>query len=157
MKIKDIIVDTMMNTRLFEMAFDRQTAKNKVIDLSPQIFDHLLKIWVLDIPQSSQHWRREIDAWLGQIDKIYLKLSKRKPPAKDLYDWLIFDSAPHYSEEYIDKTIGKWSRGNYKGVNVREYDASVVLNQILSVIDKVCTDISKDNYVTIDEYLGDKE
>jgi hypothetical protein len=154
MKIKDVIVDSLSSTRLFEMAFDRQTAKNKVVDLSPQIFDHLLKIWVLDSPQSSQHWRNEIDNWLGQIDKIYLKSSKKKPSSEDLYNWLIFDSAPYYSEEYISKTIGKWVRGNYKGINIRDHNADVVLNQILSVIQLVCTDISKDNYVTIDEYLG---
>ena len=153
MRIKEILLDKFISTRLFEMAADRHTAKNKVSSLSPQIFDHLLKIWVLDIPQSSPHWRAEINAWLNQIDKIYLKTTKKKISYTDLYNWMIIDASPHYCEEYIDHTVKKWIKTDYSNSSVREYDANVVLNQILDVINKVCKDISINNFFSINDYL----
>lgn len=153
MRLRELLLNGIMNTRLFEMAFDRQTAKNKVTSLSPLIFDHLLKLWVLNSPQTANHWYSEIDSWLNQIDNIYLKSSKKKPSKQDLYNWLIFDSAPHYSEEYMNHVITKWKRKEYATVPLRDFDTDVVLNQILSVIDKICMDISNNNFTTIDDYL----
>ena len=97
MRIKEILLDRLIATELFEMAFDRQLEKNRVIDLSPQIFDHLLKLLVVSgetRTQNARIWEVELDAWFGQIDRIYLKSSKKKPTTTELYQWLVLNAAP---------------------------------------------------------------
>lgn len=153
MRILEVIADSLMNTRLFEMAFERRAAKNRVTDLSPQIFDHLLKLWVLDSPRDANHWKSEINTWLRSIDQIYLKPSKKKPSYQDLHNWMLLDAAPHYAEEYVTHVISIWRRSEYKNVPLRDFDVDITLAQIFQVISQVCKDISANKFITIDDYL----
>jgi hypothetical protein len=147
------ILDALNSTRLFEMAYERKQAKDLVTSLSPQIFDHLLKLFVLESPNTTQHWIREINAWLFKINKIYLKPNKLKPQKNDLYNWLVFDSAPYYSEQYIDTEIKIMKRNDYKNIPIRDYDSSDVLNKILSIINQVSIAISNNTFESIEDFI----
>ena len=151
--ITDIILDRLNETTLFEMAHSRREVRQKVTDLSPQIFDNLVKLFVFDSPQNAPHWRSEIDTWLDQIDSLYLTPDKKKPSKNDLYTWIIFDSAPHYSEEFLRLRIRKWQATTYKNMPLHEFDAEYVLNKILSIINRVCDDMAHKNFISIDDYL----
>jgi len=153
MWIKELLADYLATTSIFEMAFHRQIAKNKVTDLSPQIFKHLLKIWVLEYPNDSNHWRKEINTWFYYINDIRLKPNNKKPSKQELYHWLIFDSAPHYSIEYINEVIETWDGGEYETIRIRDFDPAIVLEQILQVINQVCADISVGKFKNINNYL----
>lgn len=149
MKILDIIIAT----PLFEMAYSRKIAKDMVTELSPQIFDHLLKLFVFESPENVHHWRREITIWLLKINKLYLKSNTKKPSKEDLYNWLILDAAPHYSEKYIKNTIDIMLDDEYKNIKLRDYDVEFILNKIFGIIGKVCEDITSDKFRKIDDYL----
>lgn len=97
MKILDLII----NTTLFEMAYEHKEAKKIVTSRSPQIFKHLLKLFIFESPENTKHWRKEITNWFREINDIYLKSKTSRPTKQDLYHWMIFDSAPAYSVRYI--------------------------------------------------------
>jgi hypothetical protein len=147
------ILDGLSNTFLFEMAHERKIAKQIVTDLSPQIFDHLLKIFVFENPQGVNHWINELDNWFGKINKIYLKPKKSKPHKDDLYNWMIFDAAPHYAEPYVTNTIRIMKRREYKNLPLRDFDVEEILVRIFNIIGNVCKDISDNNFETIQDYL----
>lgn len=153
MKLTDILLDRFIGSKLFEMAFFRKDAKNQITSLSPLIFDHLLKLFVLESPENKNHWINEIDTWLRQIDKIYLKPYTKKPSKQDLYNWILFDSAPSYCIDYIDNTIRQWKRKDYKEIQVRDFDKQFTLNKIFSIIERVAKDISINKFETIEDYL----
>jgi len=153
MRIEEILVKVLMKTSIFEMAYDRQKAIDIVSDLSPEIFDHLLKLWVLEYPQGKNHWISEINAWLRKINRIRLKSSKKKPSKQDLYDWMVFEASPHYDEDYVNEMILLWKNEDYIGVPVRDFDVDIILNQIFHVIELICTDISAGNFVTVNNYI----
>lgn len=156
MKLIDLCLDRLNRTRLFEMAFERHVAKQKVTDLSPTIFEHLVKLFVFKLPDTRSHWIKELNNFFGQIDKIYLKPNKRKLPYEEIYNWLIFDSAPHYSPEYLKFEVFKMLQRDYKGVGVYDFNPEHLLNIILGIIQKVSLDISKNTFVSIENYLPHK-
>ena len=154
MKISDIILDHIGSTSLFEMARSRADAKDIITSVSPQIFTHLVKLFVFNSPESKNHWIKEINGWLDQIDDIYLKPSNKKPDWQTVYNWLVFDSSPHYDEDYIDGKVKKWKATDYKNVQLYDYDASLVLNQVLKIIELATKDIAVPNkFTTVREYL----
>lgn len=90
MKIKDIMADWISETELFEMAFARKDAINKIRNLQSQIAKHIVKIVYYDAPEETKlHWKSEVDNWLSIIDQIKLKGGKKL--SGDIYYKLLFD------------------------------------------------------------------
>ena len=147
------LIDLISYTTLCEMAFDRKTAKDKVTDLSSQIFEHLLKLFVFNSPENSAHWITEINGWLWKIDDIKLKTTKQKPSPHDLHNWLILDSAPHYDAKWVTDTVGKLKRRQYKDISVREFDPTFVIDKMIQIMARVCIDISNNSFDDIKDYL----
>lgn len=153
MRLIDSCLDKLNNTMLFEMAFERRKAMDTIVNLSPQIFEHFIKLFVVNIPLTKNHWVKEINGWFNIINKIYLKPKNRRLSYEEIYNWLIFESAPYYSSEFIDSSVQRMLRMEYKGIDVKEYDANQLLNIILNIIQNVARDIAKDEYKGIEPYL----
>ncbi|MGI0076100.1 MAG: hypothetical protein ACREAU_01685 [Nitrosopumilaceae archaeon] len=153
MKLIEICLDKLNKTKLFEMAYERKKAIETVISLSPQIFEHLIKIFVFKLPHAKYHWIKEVNRWFTTIDRIILKPNNKRLTAEDIYEWMIFDSSPHYSVEFINSSVRRMLRMEFKDVAVSDYDANHLLNIILRIIQKVVKDIERDEYAGIEPYL----
>ncbi len=155
MKINELLLDKIASTKLFEMARSRKDAKDLITSLSPQIINHIIKLFLFDSAENKRYWIKEIDSWLNQVDDVYLKPSNKKPDNQTIYNWFIFDSSPHYDVEYIDGKVKKWVSTEYKNFQVHDYDTEFVLNQILKIIKQVSRDISVPNkFISINDYLN---
>jgi hypothetical protein len=155
MKLFELFLDKFSESTLFEMAKSRKDAKNLITGLSPQIIKHLVKLFVFNSPENKSHWINEIDNWLLEIDDIYLKPSNKKLDWQTIYDWIVFDSSPYYSASYINSIVTRWKKTQYMNVQVYEYDAELVLNQILKIIESVCKDIEKPHkFESIQDYFN---
>lgn len=153
MRLYELFLDKIAETRLFEMAKSRSDAKDKITSLSPQIFDHFIKLFVFNSPENKQHWITEINTWLWQIDKIKLKPHNKKPDWQTMYNWMVYDSDPHYSSEYIDTTVDKMIKRSYHNVTLYDYDAENVLNNILSILLQLCKDMENDKFIKVEDYV----
>lgn len=152
MRIANLLVDHLNQTALFEMAHSRKDVRNRVTELSPVIFNHLLKLYVFD-STSQQHWRRELNNWFNQINQLYYKGSNRKPHARDLIDWMINQSAPHYCVEYVESQLLMMRSQGLGLAPIRDYDQTTVLDQILTVIKQVCEAIADNKWTSIDKFV----
>ena len=154
MKLAEVILDKIADSQLFEMARSRKDAKTLITGLSAPIITHLVKLFVFNSPENKNHWIKEIDSWLNQIDDIYLKPTNKKPDWQTIYNWIVFDGSPHYDVDYVEGKVRKWINQDYMGVEVYDYDADLVLNQIFKIIENVAKDIEVPNtFVSIKEYL----
>ena len=149
MRLFELIGDWLLTTPLLEMAMDRRRAKDKVTDLSPQIYTHLLKLFVVNSPEN-HHWQSEINAWLGLIDDIRFKHNHKKLDFETGYNWFMFDAAPHYDEVFLDNRIKKFHREGYK---LNEVDPAFVLNKIADIVQRVFKDIENNKFDGVDAYL----
>lgn len=90
MRIKDLMVDWLSDTELFEMAYQRKKAIEIVSNYQRQIARHIIKYFYYDVPEETKkHWVVEIDAWLAIIDEVKLKNKKRL--SGDVHYKLLFD------------------------------------------------------------------
>ena len=145
------IINLLNETTLFEMAFERKKAKNTVTSLSFNIIEHLTKIYIFENAVDKNHWMNELNNWLLEIDRIYLKPKNTKLSKQEIYNWILIDAAPHYSVEFLEKTSKRLSKQYpYK---MHSIDYEWLLQKLFTIIDKVATDISNDMFENIGDYL----
>ena len=99
MKLKEVFLDIIIGTKLFEMARSRAEAKQLITAQSPQIFEHFVKLFVFNLPDVRAHWIVELNAFFNVINRIYLKPNNKKPDKNTVYTILP-------SKELLDEKIG---------------------------------------------------
>jgi hypothetical protein len=116
------IVDSVLESSLFEMAFQRKVIINRLRDLQFQINRHAMKIIVWPGAQEVPHWKRVLTAWGNDLTAMTLRTGRGARPMgfdlpwKHLYQEP-FDPSPNpqmsllarvVSEEYqraVDKPL----------------------------------------------------
>jgi len=83
MKIMDI-VDSVIESPLFEMAFQRKVITNRLRGFQFQVNDHALKIIVWPAAQEVPHWKRELIAWGDDLALSWLRGRLSRPMGFDL-------------------------------------------------------------------------
>ena len=74
MRLSDLVKDWVLETDLFEMAYQRKKAINIITGLQQPIARHVVKYLHYDASnETKNHWIAEINAWLYTIDEIKLK------------------------------------------------------------------------------------
>jgi len=153
-QLKDIFLDIIIGTTLFKIARSRADAKQVITAQSPQIFEHFVKLFVFNLPDARDHWIIELNAFFNIINRIYLKPNNKKPDKNTVYTWMLFDSSPHYDINWVNGYVQNALQGEYKGVQLYDYDAANVLNKILSIIDRILIDIAQPNkFISVEYYL----
>ena len=154
MKLKEVFLDIIIGTKLFEMAYSRAKAEYLVTAQSPQIFKHFIKLFVFNLPDTRNHWIVELNSYFKIINDITLKPNNKIPDKHTVYKWLVYDSAPHYTAQWVSRFVKVSLLDEYKGVQIYDYDAEIVLNKILSIIDKILIDIEQRKFISVGNYLN---
>lgn len=79
MKITEI-VNSLLKSPLFEMAFQRKMIINRLRDFQFQINDHALKIIAWPDVQDVPHWKRELTTWGNQLARMTLRVGRGSRP-----------------------------------------------------------------------------
>ncbi len=79
MKIQEIILDMLIGTHLFEMAFERKRVIGQLTNLQPQINLYALKIIVWPNTQEAPHWKRELMTWGNDLTDMWLRGKPSRP------------------------------------------------------------------------------
>lgn len=159
MKIREIILDTIINTTLFEMADER----NKVIQFVRSKVDplilHLVKIYMFG-PESGSY-----DYWCREINGKYLipiKLAKckhnNKPLDKDTLKKILFDvplGHTNTAQEWMEIVLHEEDdRGlKYDSLKIYQPDGSIIHKQIESTLESVCITISNGDFRSVKNYI----
>jgi hypothetical protein len=150
MSIKDIIVDTLMKTSLFEMAFSKSEAIKKTSDLQFEIARHMIKIYMYRNSIHVNHWCNELNSWFHRIQDHKLKGTKKPLAYKDLYH-ILFEQ-PLESVEEVQSHMNK-IYSQYKDLYIDQPDSRVIHSTILNVLHYICLEISRDKFMDIRDYL----
>lgn len=87
---KELFLDVLNKTALFEMAFDKKTMENKIRGLEKPINLHLIKLLRYKDPENKQKHINDIMTWLSDIQDLDF-LKKNKKFSKDTYYKLLFE------------------------------------------------------------------
>lgn len=141
MKLKDLFLNWVINTPLFEMAFERKVLINKVRNLQDALSEHLIKLLALNMPENVNHWQQEINGYLDLLQRYKLRGRKGRTL-----------SGPEFKEILWNEPLGDGivemqsllnSLGKFKGYPIEQ---RTILNdhQLYEVLEKIYHEISYD-------------
>ena len=147
------LIDLLMKTELFEMAFERKVIIEKCRSLSAQICFHIVKLTCFDNPNDVRGHLKSLDGWLDDIYSQKLKTPKKnkKLDADIYYKEIWFDRV----DDYIQlKDIAEYiKRRDYKNVPLRKVDYQELYNKLCKMMNDICYDIESNNLEEFDYYL----
>lgn len=154
MKIKDVLLDAIINTYLFEIARGRYEAKQIITEQSPYIFESFVALFVFNLPDMRDSLILTINKHFWIIDEVAVWPDNKKPDKLTVYNWLVFDSSLHYDVAWVNGSVKRLSFGAYKDIPILDYDAEYILNKILDIIKLILQDIEEPNkFISVDNYL----
>jgi hypothetical protein len=80
MKIREILLDSLIGTHLFEMAFARKAIIDRLRSFQDQINEHAIKIIAWPDAQEVPHWKQELTAWGNRLAQMTLRAGRGLRP-----------------------------------------------------------------------------
>lgn len=151
----DWLADQALDSPLFEMALERKIALRKIEAYDMQIANHLMKIFIFNIPNELKNsWLKEIDAWLDILNNTSIKPNSKKFNGSVYYN-IIFNN-------YIENINGfKLLKNNlskkHPDLPVYNTDDYFTLEKLEKLSHKIAYDIANDEYTTIYDYINLEE
>lgn len=152
MKLKEIIVDWICESSLFEMAHERKKAIDQVRGLQFPLSNHLVKILYLNLPDTINHWISEVNGYLTIMDQIRVKGGNPKNLKPNDYKLLLWEEPLGHGVSAVRQIIKHFKR-DYNGVQntgLTEYQVYEILYKIYS---DLIYDIPNDKFEDIRDYL----
>ena len=147
------LMDLLMNTELFEMAFERKVMIEKCRSLSSQICFHIIKLTCFNNPDDIRGHLKSLNGWIDDIYSQKLKTPKKnkKLDADIYYKEIWFDRV----DDYIQlKDIAEYiKRRDYKNVPLRKVDYQELYNKLCKMMNDICYGIESNNLEEFDYYL----
>ena len=148
MKIKEILVRSLMNTKLFEMAYERKQAINILVGIQDHIAEHLVKLFMYSGDRNVSHWKSEVDGALRRINRMRLKSSNDYLDKSTLFDYLF--TQPVGTIDDVQVYMNDISRSkDYRGLRIDQPDAREIHKQILFLMDDVTDELSTGTFRSI--------
>ena len=138
MKIKDVFANWVSESQLFEMAFKRKVAIDKIRSFQLQIAKHLIKHLYYDVSEETKkHWEQEIDTWLNDIDETRLK--KGKTLDGSVYYHHLF-TEPLGERSDVTRKIKKINTD----VDMKQKEGLIDITKLHENLEKILHDVSYD-------------
>lgn len=144
-----------MRFRLNEFAYDRHKIEDMLVNKSPEIVEHLIKIYLYPDDVNTNHWKDEIYSFINRVPKI--KFNNKFPSSKFIYEktygvW--WDTIPNM----IKKVVSEYGdyHINYNIGDILDF-CSRYFNWLSRELSSNGLILKKNVYSTIDELLVDYE
>jgi hypothetical protein len=137
-----------METRIFELAYNRKTAVNKVRDISLNTSMELLKILMYKDSRNQNHWRAKFDGWMASIKRY----SKGTLKERDLFHLLWVE--PLGDLDQLEDLISMVESDYYSPSYHIDYSNLPSLHkQMKSIFASISRDISINKHININNYI----
>jgi hypothetical protein len=150
MRLREVVLDYIAETKLFEMAFERKVAVNKSRHLQNQISRHLVKVYMYQDSEYVNHWCNELNTWLNDIQDNIVRGNNRPLDFDTLMKILLIE--PMESVAEVQNLMNRVYR-EYKDLKIDQPDAAVVHKNIHLIVPKICDTISNSRFQDIQTLL----
>ena len=147
MLLRDLFINWLIETDLFEMAFERKKAIQIVEGHAKEIANHFVKVLTFADKGLQQHWLTELNNFLNDIDDVYVKPNNKrlKPLEYKKYLWEGWLGHGALAIQQIQKHLLR------QYLNVERSDLTPY--QIAEILEKAYHNISYD--LANNKYAGD--
>lgn len=147
MKLKDLLIDSLNSTRLFEMAYERKKALQHISSLQRTVVVHFVKYFGLDSPQNKNHWLSELNAYFYDLNDLELKPNSRRLGKHD-YMNILWEEPLGHGKQAITRIRTGLLHQQYKGVNSTALTDSQIYEILFKIYDTVCADMANDTFLS---------
>lgn len=153
MKITEMLVNSLMHTKIFELAYAKQNIINYAENSVDVVLITLAKLLVFDSPNDYNHWIQIVDSPLLKLNR-----RKRKDNNKTLdYSTLrkIFFEEPlghtDTAQEWINDAYNETVDGQYKyhEIPIKQKTPHQVHKELELIIHEICLLISNEKFRSI--------
>lgn len=142
------LLDILIETRIFELAYNRKNAMDKVRDLSLNTSMELLKILMYKNSRNQNHWRGKFDGWMAGIKRYSKGTLKERDLIKLLWE------EPLGGLDQLEDLISIIESDYYKPSNHINYnDLPSLHKQMKDILINMSKDISNNKHININNYL----
>lgn len=155
MLLKEVLLEWLLNTNLFEMAFERKVVINKVRQLQTTIARHFVTLVTFDDLNNLNHWINEIDGYLADIDEAFVKPGTRKLNPAEYYNMLWEEPLGHGVLALNQLRSGIFKRDpEYSKLPRRDIPDNLAYQNLEKLYHKVSYDIANNKFTHIRDYLN---
>lgn len=145
--LKEMLIEAIMGTELFEMAHSRQNALDVVRGLQFELSEHFIKVMLFPDSRDLNHWKTELSTWLTRINRTRIKPNNKKLKYEDYFDLLYDEPLGHPTAIKDILSDIRYQYNEYKdSLDVDE-------NKLKLMYEELCEDLSIDKYEGLDYYL----
>jgi hypothetical protein len=142
------LLDILIESKLFEMAYSRKVALDKTRDLSLNTSRELLKILIYKDSKNQSHWRGKLDGWLRDIKRYSKNTLKEKDLIKLLWE------EPLGEIDQLEDLINDIETDYYKPSHHIDYLNLPLLNQkIKHIFSQISKDMTENQTININNYI----
>lgn len=154
MKYLDKFTYWLINHPIFEMAYYRKDAVDKIRLLSGTIIEHIIKVKYIDDDYNKNHWRNEIISFFNRIDSITIKPNNRRFSRDEYLEFLFIEPYCDYTSsvnniKLIDKYIIKIIRQINLNYNVEIEYSDIDFDEIILLFKDISSILEND-----DDFIG---
>ena len=145
------LMDLLMRTKMFEMAYNRQKILDDCHNLTKQILLHLVKLKCFYNKEDSRGHIRSIDGWLYDIQDMTLD-GKKRLKSKDYFKALFLE--PIDSGEDLENRFKRLVKQGYK--TNYSTDFKLFYTEAKEAFQNIANDIANNKFITIEDYFDFK-
>ena len=145
MKVMDL-VDSVIESPLFEMAFQRKVIINRLRGFQFQINSHALKIIAYPDSQDVPHWRRELIAWGNDLAAMQLRGLRGVTPMGFAMAWNGLYREPFEGAEdhVLQMKLGQIEREYERPISKNQRQ---ILAELMAFLRSFCEAIGRSQFV----------
>ena len=143
---------------LLELASERNSQLDKIRSKSYIINEHLMKYYLMPLSRDKNHWLKEINTWLMDIQYKYTygkdKLFRKEEYFYNLYSRFYLKEEKHIKYKYIE-TLFEKIKEKYSKETFIEYNINDYIDRVGIIFEKLSKDFQEDNYdlESLKEYI----
>jgi len=142
------LLDILMETRIFELAYNRKTAMDKIRDISLNTSMELLKIIMYKNSRNQNHWRGKLDGWFSSI-KRYARGTLKE---RDLFHLLWVEPLGELGQ--LEDLISMVEADYYTPSHHIDYTNLPALhNQMRNIFTSISRDMANNKHININNYI----
>lgn len=150
---KDFLIDKLIETELFELAYSRKRVLDKCLFLSSAICEHFVKLTCFNNPDDVRGHIKSLNGWFKDIKRLQIKGNK-KLDSKYYYNEIWFNLVDSY--KVLEEIFDDLREDEYAEVTIRKVNFKILYNKLCDVMNDIADDLEDRKFEGIEHYFDNR-
>ena len=147
---KDFLIDKLIETELFELAYSRKRVLDKCFFLSSAICEHFVKLTCFNNPDDVRGHIKSLNGWFKDIKRLQIKGNK-KLDSKYYYNEIWYNLVDNYG--VLEDIFNDLREDEYINVPVRKVNFKNLYNKLSDVMNDIADDLENRKFEGMEYYF----